>query len=199
MMSAISKARLTEAEYLEFERSADVKHEYYHGEVFAMAGASPQHNEIKDNLILEIGAQLKGGPCRTYSSDQRVKIDRTGLYTYPDLLIVCGPREFDRHDVNTLINPNVVIEVLSKSTEGHDRGFKFHQYKLLPSVREYVLVAQDRRIIERLVRQNDGTWILTIFDDPAGAFSLATVPVTVPLADVYRDVELDEQPPRESQ
>ncbi len=124
-MSTLTKKKLTEAEYLAIERAAELKSEFYNGEMFAMAGASRQHNEIKENLSLEIGIRLKGGPCRTYSADQRVKIDRTGLYTYPDLLIVCGRAEFDPDHRDILYNPQVIIEILSKSTESYDRGLKF--------------------------------------------------------------------------
>lgn len=154
----------------------------------------PRHNEVKENLIGELYGRLKGGRCRTYSSDQRVKVDRTGLYTYPDLVIVCGKPEFAPNDPDTLVNPQVVIESLSKTTESYDRGKKFQHYKRLPSVQEYVLVSQDRMQIERLVRQPDETWVLTTFDDPAGEFALATVAVRVPLADVYRGVESLEPP-----
>lgn len=195
-MSAVPKRKMTEEEYLAFEETSETKHEFYNGELFDMAGASRQHNDISTNLIVEIGTRLKGGPCRVSASDQRVKVRRTGLYTYPDLLIVCGPREFDPVNEHTLLNPNVVIEILSDSTEAYDRGTKFEHYQKLPSVREYVLVRQDRMRVERLVRQSDESWNAAAFDDPAGSFSLVTVPLTIPLADVYRDVELTEEPLR---
>jgi Uma2 family endonuclease len=189
-MSAVPKQKMTEDEYLAFEEASETKHEFYNGELFDMAGASRQHNDIASNLHGELFTRLKGGPCRVSMADQRVKVKRTGLYTYPDLLIVCGPREFDKLNKNTLLNPNVVIEILSDSTEGYDRGTKFEHYQKLPSVREYVLVRQDRMRVERLVRQPDETWNATAFDDPAGSFTLATIPISIPLADVYRDVEL---------
>ena len=127
----------------------------------------------------------------------RVKVQRTGLYTYPDVAIVCGGAEFEQvQGVDTLINPQVVIEILSEATERYDRGAKFEQFQKLPSVREYVLVSQDRVRVERFVRQPDETWVLTTYDDPAAEFALATVPVRVPLADVYRGVEVPETPPR---
>jgi Uma2 family endonuclease len=189
MMLAIPKKKLSETEYLAIERAAEFKSEFYNGEMFAMSGASRQHNEIKENLSIEIGSRLKGGSCRTYSSDQRVKIDRTGLYTYPDLLIVCGQPIFDQEHGDILFNPQVIIEILSKSTESYDRGKKFLHYRRLPSLREYVLVSQERKLVERFVRQPDETWLLTTFDDPDGEFVLSTVPVRVPMADVYRGVE----------
>jgi Uma2 family endonuclease len=191
-MTAITK-KLSEAEYLAIERAAEFKSEFFNGEMFAMAGVSHQHNEIKDNLIYEITSRLKGGPCRTYSSDQRVKIERTGLYTYPDLLIVCGRGEFDKEHQDILYNPQVIIEILSKSTESYDRGKKFLHYRRLQSLQEYVLVSQERKLVERFVRQADETWVLTTFEDPNGEFVLATVPVRVPMADVYSGVELTEE------
>src|SRR4051794_31322851 len=120
-MTAVPREKLTPAEYLTIERKAEVKSEYLNGEMFAMAGASPAHNVIKENLIGELYSRLKGGPCRSYSSDQRVKVSATGLYTYPDIMIVCGPPEFDDEDPNTLLNPQVIIEVLSESTADYDR------------------------------------------------------------------------------
>lgn len=204
-MNAVPKKKLTVAEYLAIEREAEFKSEFLDGEMFplhgppgphGMAGASRRHNEVTQNLNIEIGSRLKGRPCRTYSADLRVRIDRTGLYTYPDFLIVCGPPEFEPDDPDTLTNPQVIVEVLSKSTESYDRGLKFLHYRQLPSVREYVLVSQDRVLVERFVRQPDDTWLLTTFADPAGEFALATVPVRVPLADVYRGVDLPETPLR---
>ena len=195
-MTAVPKTKLTEAEYLAIESAAAFKSEFYNGEMFVVIGPSRQHCEIKENLVGEIGSRLKGGPCRTYSADMRVKVERTGLYTYPDVLIACGKPEFERaHGSDTLLNPQVIIEILSDSTEKYDRGAKFLQFQKLPSVREYVLVSQDMVRVERFVRQSDETWVLTIFDDPAAEFSLATVPVRVPLADIYRGVELPEAPP----
>lgn len=196
-MTAGPKKKLTEAEYLARERVAEFKSEFYAGEMFAMAGASRQPNDIKENLSVEIGGRLKGGPCRTYSADMRVKVKRTGLYTYPDFLIVCGPPEFEVvQGTDTLLNPQVVFEILSESTERYDRGTKFQHFQKLSSVREYVLVSQDRVLVERFVRQPDETWVLTTFDDPAGEFALATVPVRVPVADIYRGMDLPDEPPR---
>lgn len=196
-MTAMPKKKLTEAEYLAIERNAEFKSEFYRGEMFAMAGASRQHNELKENLVAEIGGQLKGGPSRTFSSQMRVKVEGIGFYTYPDIVIVSDNQELEHIDgVDTLLNPQVVIEILSEATESYDRGAKFAQFQKLTSVREYVLVSQESVRVERFVRQPDETWVLTTFDNPDGEFSLATVPVRVPLADVYRGVELPETPPR---
>lgn len=197
-MSAIPKPKkLSEEEYLAIESRAPFKSEFYAGEMFAMAGASRIHNELKDNLVIEIGGRLKGGPCRTYSADMRVKVERTGLYTYPDIAIVCEPPQFEEiQGVETLLNPRIIIEILSESTESYDRGAKFKQFQRIPSVVEYILVSQEEMSIERFVRQSDNTWLITTFDDPAGEFSLDSVPVRIPLADIYRGVELKPMPLR---
>jgi Uma2 family endonuclease len=193
-MSALPKKKLTEAEYLAIEWEAECKSEFLNGEMFPMAGASWQHNKLTANLLGELYQRLKGGPCDVYAADMRVKVTRTGLYTYPDLLIVCGPPEFDPMDANTLVNPQVIYEILSKSTEGYVRGAKFRHYQRLPSLQEFVLVSQDQMLLERFVRQSDGRWLLTNFDDPAGEFALASIPVRVPIADIYRGVELPNEP-----
>ncbi|MBY0513800.1 MAG: Uma2 family endonuclease [Gemmataceae bacterium] len=210
-MTAVPRKKLTAAEYLAIERDAEFKSEFFNGEMFplhgdgplGMAGANRQHNEVSENLSIEIGGRLKGSSCRGYGPDQRVKVDRTGFYTYPDYKIVCGKPLFEQtQGIDTLINPQVIVEILSDSTEKHDRGWKYLNYQRLQSMKEYVLICPDRVRIERYVRQPDETWILTIFDDPSGEFALATVPIRVPIADIYRDVELppdplDQSPPSE--
>ena len=192
-MTAIAKKKLTEAEYLAIEHKAEFKSEFYNGEMFTMAFSSPKHNRIKENLIIEIGSRLKGGPCRTYSSEQRVKISHTGFYTYPDLLIVCGHGEFDAEYGDILFNPQVIIEIVSESTGLNDRGFKFQNYRQLTSLQEYVLVSEELMWVDRFVRRPDESWLLTTFDDPKGEFSFATVPVRVPVADIYHGVEIAEE------
>jgi Uma2 family endonuclease len=189
-MSAVPKRKLTAAEYLTIEKVAEFKSEFYDGEMFAMSGASRFHNTVKENFIGELFARMKGGPCRTYSSDQRVKVDRTGLYTYPDIVVLCGPGEYDPADEDTLLNPTALIEVLSPSTERYDRTTKFRHYKTIPTLREYVLASQNELLVERFVRQPAGAWVVELYDDPAGEFHLACADVRLPLADIYRDVEL---------
>ncbi|HYH66679.1 MAG TPA: Uma2 family endonuclease [Urbifossiella sp.] len=187
-MTAVPKAKLTVAEYLAIERRAEFKSEFYDGEMFAMAGASREHNTVNENLSVRIGGQLLGGPCRTYSRDLRVRIERTGLYCYPDLVIVCGEPRMAEEDKDTLTNPRVVVEVLSPSTERYDRTTKFRHYKQLPSVEEYVLVAQDEAWCERYSRQADGSWAHVEFVGLDATLELKSVPVAVPLADVYAGV-----------
>lgn len=193
-MSAVPKPRLTPAEYLAKERAADFKSEYLRGEVFAMAGAKYPHTRVSSNLIAYLTIAFQGSPYYALNSDMRVKVSATGLYTYPDVILMCGPPELEDHHGDTLLNPHVVFEVLSDSTEKYDRGKKFEHYQAVPSLREYVLVAQDAVRVERYVRQPDETWVLTIFRDPAGDFTLATAPARVRLADVYRGVTFAPEP-----
>ena len=196
-MTAIpKKVQFTEAEYLAIERAAEFKSEYYDGEMFATAGASFLHNVVRDNLIGELGNQLKGGPCRTLSSDMRVKIPRARSYTYPDIVILCGKPEFAEDKFDILLNPTAIIEVLSPSTERFDRRGKFRRYQRIESLQEYVLVAQDEMLCERFVRGADESWVLTTFDDPTGAFAMVTGSVKIPLSEIYRGVELPEPPIR---
>jgi Uma2 family endonuclease len=193
-MTAVPKRKLTPAEYLAIERDADFKSEFLDGEMFAMAGASPFHNAIKENLIGELYPRLKGGPCRSYSSDQRVKVSATGLYTYPDIVIVCGQAEFESGHPDVLLNPRVIIEVLSDSTEGYDRGTKFDHYQRIESLQAYILVAQNRPAVERRVRHSQWDWLLTTTTGLDGELELVTVPAKVSLADIYAGVTFPEPP-----
>lgn len=204
MSAASQPKKLTAAEYLAIERAADFKSEFYDGVMYplhrdgptGMAGASRPHNEVNENLSVELGGRLKGTGCRTYSRDQRVRVGPGGLYAYPDVVIVCGAGEFAADDPDTLVNPRVIIEVPSDTTERYDRRFKFRQYQRIPSFQEYVLVAQDEPAVERYVRQPDGSWNLTTFVGLDTELALATVPARVPLADVYAGVTFPENPGR---
>ena len=190
VMSTPPKPHLTPAEYLRVERSADRKHEYHDGELFAMGGASRAHALIVTNLVATLAGQLRGRPCSVYSNDLRVKISRTGLYTYPDVLIACGEQRFDDEHQDTLLNPVVIIEVLSPSTESYDRGKKFAHYRTLDSLQEYVLVAQDEPRIEHYARQPDGNWLLREASYLTEEVALPCVGCTLRLADVYAEVPL---------
>ena len=195
-MSALPNRKLTAAEYLDIERRAEFKSEFFDGEMFAMAGASRHHNFVNENLSGELHARLKGGRCRTLSRDQRVRIERTGLYCYPDLVIVCGTPEYAVEDPDTLINPRAIIEVLSDSTERYDRTTKYRHYQKLPSVTEYILVSQDEPLCERFTRLADGTWTVTSFVGLDSILVLTSVPVEIPLADIFNGVTFPEPPPR---
>lgn len=204
-MSALRKSKLTALEYLAIENAAAFKSEFFDGEMFPMhqaappqnmAGATPAHNVIRENLSVEIGSRLKGSGCRTVSSDQRLLVEETGLYTYPDLMVIRGEWEFAEGDANTVLNPVAIVEVLSPSTERYDRGAKFRNYQQIPSLIEYVLVSQDEAVCERFVRQADDSWALTFFVGLSDTLVFTTVPVHVPLADIYTGVTLPAQPPR---
>src|SRR5262245_47893852 len=193
-MSAVTKPRLTAADYLAIERRAEFKSELFKGEKIAMPRASREHNRVKENLVGELGARLKGGPCQTFSSDQRVLVEATGLYTYPDIVILCGSGAYDPLDRDTLTNPTALIEVLSPSPERFDRGCKFRNYQQIPTLVEYLLVAQDEPFCERRVRQADGSWALVGFEGLSATLEFTSVAARIPLADVYAGVTFPEFP-----
>jgi Uma2 family endonuclease len=193
-MSAVPKPKLTAAEYLAIERQASFKSEYLNGEMFAMAGASLPHTRIKDNLARALNNQFDGGPCVAVTSDLRVRVSATVLYTYPDVVVYCGPPEFDDDKFDTLINPRVIIEVLSDSTERYDRGPKFRHYKQLESLQEYVLVAQDEPACDRFVRGPEETWMVKTFTGLDGELEFGTVEARIPLSEVYAGVTFPEKP-----
>ncbi len=187
MGEASPATKMTPQEYLSWEESQPVRHEYLDGQVFAMAGASPEHNDIVANALGALRDALRHKPCRVRGTDQRVKIPRTGLYTYPDVLVVCGEAEYEDEKRTTLQNPTVIVEVLSESTESYDRGKKFQHYRSIPSLRDYLLVAQDTVWVEHYVRGGDGTWILhdTL---PGGTVRLASCGVELKVDELYLKV-----------
>jgi Uma2 family endonuclease len=189
MSSAAPKTPYTLQEYLAFERRSPIKHEYHDGSIFAMAGTSREHNLIVINLGREVSTQLRNRPCEVYASDMRVLVSRTGLYTYPDVVAVCGEPRFEDGEVDTLLNPNVIVEVLSESTEAYDRGKKFGHYRRLESLREYVLVAQDEVRVERYIRQGDD-WLLTELSSLDDTLHLESIGCAVALREIYAKVEL---------
>jgi Uma2 family endonuclease len=194
-MSSASVRRLTPQEYLAQERLAEHRSEFFRGEVFAMAGTSFRHSLIKDNVSRETGNQLKDGPCRVVTSDQRVKVRDTGLYTYPDVVIICEEPQFEDKMLDTLLNPLVLVEVLSDSTEKYDRGTKFEHYRKLASLQEYILISQVRPLVEHYVRQPDGSWPVTVYDDLSQVFEFASIPARIPLEEIYRGVQFSESRP----
>ena len=181
-------AVLTEAEYLRIERAATYRSEFYRGEMFAMAGGSPKHSRIKTNVLSELNSRLKGRPCVAYDSDLRIRC-RTGLYTYPDASVICDELEFDEEHKDTVLNPTLIVEVLSKSTEAYDRGKKFDHYRTIPSLREYVLVAQDEPMVQRFLRNDDDTWTLTAISGVDQSLRLKSVDVELPLAEIFDRVD----------
>jgi Uma2 family endonuclease len=196
-MASVARQTYTPEEYLELERKAEHKSEYVNGEIYAMAGASAAHITITGNLWGEIRVQLKGKPCRSYAIDMRIRIDETGMYTYPDLVVVCGRQLFGDRRQDTLTNPTLIIEVLSPSTEAYDRGDKFAHYRRLESLQEYVLVSQDKVRVERFVRQGDD-WLFSDISDAAATLKLASIGCEVPLADIYTDVDFSAEPDQDA-
>ena len=194
-MSTQSHRLFTSEEYLAIERDTELKHEFYLGEIFAMGGATEPHNQITFNLATELGALLKNRECRAYVNDMRVKVSASGLYTYPDAVVTCEHPRFEDDQLDTLLNPQMIIEVLSDSTEKYDRGKKFAHYRRVESLREYVLVSQDRPLVEHYARQDDGHWLLTVANGLEATVELPTVDCRLRLADVYAKVEF---PPEES-
>ncbi len=190
-MSTQTKTIYSPEEYLELERKAEYKSEYYNGEIFAMTGASRRHNLIASNIIIALGQQLKKRPCEIYPSDMRVKVSPTGLYTYPDVTIVCGEPSFDDEQKDTLLNPTVILEVLSKSIASYDRGEKFEHYRKLESLAEYLVIAQDKHHVEHYIRQPDNQWLLSETDDPQKTLRLPSIECDLALTDVYDKVEMD--------
>ena len=160
MPSAAQQAHYTPEEYLALERKASCKSEYVNGQIIAMTRASRIHNLIAGNFYRDASQQLRGRPCEAYISDMRVKVRHTGLYTYPDVVVVCGETRFEDVDNDTLLNPTVIVEVLSASTEAYDRGEKFAHYRRLESLQEYVLVAQDKVRMEHYAQQG-AQWLLS--------------------------------------
>jgi Uma2 family endonuclease len=195
-MASQPKRYYTPEEYLALERAADYKSEYVAGEIFAMSGASEDHNTIAGNIFRLLGNQFQGRPCRVYISDMRVQVAATGMYTYADVVAVCGARYFAGAHRDTLLNPTVIIEVLSPSTELYDRGAKFDHYWRLPSLTEYVLVAQDQVRVEHFARQGDG-WLLTVARSLDETLRLPALDAVLPLAAIYENVELPLPAPAE--
>ena len=184
MATAPATPRLTPEEYLALERRAEFKSEYDSGYLNAMSGASREHNLIAGNTHRELSTQLRGRPCESYISDMRVRANATGLFSYPDVSVVCGEPRFLDKEVDTLLNPTVIIEVLSPSTEAYDRGRKFAHYRRLASLREYVLIAQDKVLVERFTRQGED-WVLTELSRLDEILRLDSIGCAVPLREVY--------------
>jgi len=188
-MVALPKQKMTPQAYLVAERLADIKHEYFNGDVYAMAGASRSHTLISGNVSAALHAQLRQKTCAVYQSDMRVKVSVSGLYTYPDVIVTCGVEQFEDARNDTLLNPVVIIEVLSPSTESYDRGQKFQFYRGLPSLVDYLLISQDSARIEHFTRQADG-WLLTDADGLESELRLGSVDCVLKLADVYEKITL---------
>lgn len=181
-----TKLRFTPEEYLAFERGAETKHEYLDGQIYAMAGASPQHNQICFNLAGELHPQLKGTSCYGLTSDQKIRTDPMDLFSYPDLIIVCGQPKFHDKHRDVILNPQVIIEVLSPTTEAFDRGEKFVRYQRLKSLSDYIMVAQDRPSVEHYVKQKGKRpWLFTVETEISAEIVIDSIKCKLKLADIY--------------
>ena len=190
-MSQQVKPSVTPEEYLALERKADYRSEYLHGEIFAMTGASRKHNLITGNIAGELREHLKGKPCEVYASEMRVKVAASGLYTYPDVVVVCGEPELEDDYLDTLLNPTVLFEVLSKTTERYDRIAKSGYCRALESLAEHLLVAQDEISVEQYVKQVDGHWALTETRSIEGTIELNSIGCSLSLKEIYDKVSMD--------
>ena len=186
-MSAAPIRRVTPEEYLAFERQAQRKSEFYNGEIFAMAGASRKHNLIVTNLARELSQQLKDKPCEVYSSEMRTRIPN-GPYVYPDVVVVCSEPQFEDEGLDTLTNPLVVIEVLSESTADFDRGTKFHHYRQIASLGDYIVVDQAEPHIERFSRGPGGVWQLEDVTGLSAVLTVESLGCSLPLSEIYLKV-----------
>jgi len=183
------KTGLTPDEYLELERLAEMRSEYLDGEMYAMPGVTREHSRIVINTITELNTQFLDRPCEVHGPELRVKASATGLYTYPDVLAFCGAPQFEDDRFDTLLNPQLIIEVLSQSTESYVRGKKFAHYRTIHSLHEYVLISQGECRVERFVRQPDGDWLYTETTEMDGSIELVSVACRLSLARVYHRVD----------
>lgn len=193
-MNAQLDRQHTLEEYFALEEQSEIRHEYDGRRVYAMTGASRQHNRIVMRTSATLFNQLRPGSCEVYPSDMRLKVERYGIYTYPDLSVVCGPMELTGDRLDTMTNPTLLIEVLSPSTERYDRGRKFEYYRSIESLRAYLLIAQDRPHAELYLRRADNTWLLIDFHGLDQAIPLEAIGCSLALADLYADVAFDEEP-----
>ena len=192
-MSAHPQPRLTPEQYLAIERAAEFRSEYYDGRMYAMAGGSRRHGIIIVNLASELRNALKKSPCEVTASDSRVCMSPDGLYTYPDIVVVCGPPQLLDGHKDTLLNPKVIVEVLSPSTEAYNRGFKSQQYRTLVSLQEYALVSQTESRVEVFRRQPGGSWLLSEFIGLNAVCHFDSLDCGIPLAEVYDKVSFGDE------
>lgn len=195
-MSTHPKTRLTPEQYLEIERKAEFKSEYFDGEMFPMqgppqdmAGASWAHNCLVANAIVLLGSELRSRPCQVVPSDMRIRVSATGLYTYPDVTVVCGKPEFLDERRDTLLNPTLIVEVLSPSTEAYDHGRKFEHYQSVESLNEYLLIASERIAVDLYTRHSDGHWLPASASSLGDVVELKSVGCRLSLADLYAQVD----------
>jgi Uma2 family endonuclease len=187
-MSTLPNRPLTAEQYLEIERKAEFKSEFYRGEMFAMSGGSRKHSQLPFQLTALMGTHILTRGCEGYSSDMRVLVEESGLYTYPDLSVVCGAPKFADTHMDTLVNPTLLVEVLSPSTEEYDRGTKVKLYRDIPSLRECLLISQDAPEVELYRREIDDVWKIIVAKGPNASVELKSIDYTLRLWDLYRGI-----------
>jgi Uma2 family endonuclease len=190
-VSTQPRVRVTPEEYLALERNSETRSEYVDGEMLLMSGGTFEHDKILTNLIVELGTHFLDRPGSVHGPDLSVKAIRTGSYFYPDVSVTVGDVELEDEYRDTLLNPQVIVEVLSPSTESYDRGLKFAHYRAMESLREYVLVTQTEYRVERYLRQDDGTWLYSEATDPGGVLELTSIACRIPLTSIYRKVDFE--------
>src|SRR5256714_13232041 len=191
-MAANPERRYTLEEYLELERTSEERFEFWNGEVFCMSGASAEHERILRNMLVYLTLKIGGRGCEAFTSNIRIKVPSAPPYRYADLSALCGDAQFEEiGGVDALVNPQLIVEVLSPSTEAYDRGDKFTHYKSIPTLSEYLLVAQHRPHVTHLYKQADGTWIYAEANDLAATLELASLDCDLPLNEIYRGVSFD--------
>ena len=193
-MVALPEPYFSKSEYVTLENAAQYKSEYLDGQIYAMAGGSPNHSRLGGKVFSLLDAQLRGKPCEPFNGDTRVEIRANGMTFYPDALVACPPLEYSPDDPYALTNPVTIIEVLSPSTEKFDRSDKWAHYQLIPTLRDYVLISQDKMRVEHYARQSDNRWLLSIYQQPEETARLEAVDCLLKLADVYERVVFDAAP-----
>jgi Uma2 family endonuclease len=181
---------VSEEEYREREKTSEVKHEYFRGEIFAMSGGSNAHAVIGGNIVCELKTKLRGTDYRPINSQQMIKVEATGLHTYPDVSVYCHDARFEGKSDQVLLTPVAIFEVLSPSTANYDRGEKFDHYKQMPSLQDYVLIAQERMAVDHFQRLENGDWLLRSANQPEAGITLSSIGVTLELKEIYDDVDV---------
>jgi Uma2 family endonuclease len=189
-LTAYGKNLLTEEEYLQFEKESQHKHEFFKGEIFAMAGASENHNEIFSNLFVELGTQLKGKPCKPYGSDLRIYIPQNTLYTYPDISVICKDTASSSNETESIIEPVIIIEILSESTHNYDRGAKFKLYRDIPTLKEYIMVDSESISVECFRINKTGHWELEEYRTLDQTLAIPALAINLSLSQVYEGTKL---------
>lgn len=184
-----AKTFYTPEEYLALEATSEIRHEYYQGEIYAMAGGSANHNQITINMVVALETALSKKPCRVFASDMRLLVKPSGLYTYPDVMVVCRRIEFEEDRTDIITNPSVIVEVLSKSTEGYDRGVKFIIYQNLSTLQDYVSIDQSQMRVDYYQRGERRKWILEMLDQLDDRLTLHSLNLTIPLSQIYNKVD----------